>query len=163
MSNNSNLIILNTNTKLFLNCLDELTEEQAMVRVTENLNSIKWIAAHTIWTRFHILGLMGFPPENHPYIPLFANYRPMEATDDFGTLDEIRQEWQRATNHLENNFPNIDNASWENDSPIFLPIQLGKSNLHMISALVQHESFHVGQMSILKKIVSGKIMNLINI
>jgi len=157
---NTHLAIFNINTNLFFNCLEGVTEEQAIQSISTNTNSLKWLAAHVTWARYQISALMGNPPANNPFDGLFENFRPYAESDDLKSLVEIKQEWDKATSLLATSFSSIDADFWEKDSVIILPIQQDKSNASLFSALVQHECLHIGQMAILKKYMTGIPMKL---
>ena len=157
---NTHFNIFSINTSLFSNCLDGVTEEQAIQPISPDTNSIKWLAAHVTWARYQISALMGNPPANNPFDGLFENFRPYQESDDLKSLLEIKQEWDKATSLFAMSFSSIDADFWERDSVITLPIQQDNSNASLFSALVQHECLHIGQMSILKKYITGIPMKL---
>ena len=88
---NTNFNIFSINTSLFLNCLEGVTEEQAIQSMSTNTNSLKWLAAHVTWARYQISALMGNPPANNPFDGLFENFRPYAESDDLKSLKEIKQ------------------------------------------------------------------------
>ena len=155
MKQNSNLTIFNMNTKLFIDCMEGITEEQSNVRISSDTNSIKWIAAHIIWARYNASTLMGNPPVNNPYTGLFENFRPTNEADDYKTVIEINEEWKKASDLIENSFLKIENDFWEKEAPIKLSFIGDDTNAGLITFLAQHESFHLGQLAILKKNITG--------
>jgi len=157
---NTHLSILEINTFLFLNSLEGISEEQSILQISTQTNNIKWIAAHIIWIRYLMSSFMGNPPEKNPYEGIFDNYKPINVSDDFKSLREIKEEWEKSTKLLENSFSMIESDFWEKDSAINVPIQIGKSNASLFSALAQHESAHIGQMAFLKKYITGTPMKL---
>jgi hypothetical protein len=154
------LNIFEINTYLFSNSLESLSEEQANLQISPNTNNIKWLAAHIIWVRYLMSSFMGNPPDKNPYEGIFDNYKPINTSDDFKSLEEIKKEWEKSTKLLESSFSMIESDFWEKDSAIIVPIQIGKSNASLFSALAQHESTHIGQMAILKKYITGIPMKL---
>lgn len=157
---NAHFNIFSINTSLFSNCLDGVTEDQAIQKISSNTNSLKWLAAHVVWARYQISALMGNPPANNPFDGLFENFRPHEESDDLKSLAEIKQEWDKATTLLATSFSNIDADFWDMDSVITFPLQLDKSNASLMAILVQHECLHIGQMATLKKYTTGIPMKL---
>ena len=158
---NAHFNIFSINTSLFTNCLEGVTEEQAIQKISPNTNSLKWLAAHVTWARYQISALMGNPPANNPFDGLFENFRPYEESDDLKSLVEIKQEWDKATSLLATSFSTIDADFWEMDSDISFPLQQDKSNASLMAILVQHECLHIGQMATLKKYTTGIPMKLI--
>ena len=157
---NTHFNIFSINTSLFSNCLEDVTEEQAIQKISPNTNNLKWLAAHVVWARYQISALMGNPPANNPFDGLFENFRAHEESDDLKSLVEIKQEWEKASGLLATRFSTIDAAFWEMDSVISFPLQQDKSNASLMAILVQHECLHIGQMATLKKYTTGIPMKL---
>lgn len=57
-------LMLNLNSRLFINSLENVTEEQAAARISDHNNPINWMATHTAWARFNMLALLGKPVPN---------------------------------------------------------------------------------------------------
>ena len=92
MPKDNNLTIFNLNTKLFTNCIEGITDEQSNATISQDTNSIKWVAAHIIWARYNASSIMGNPPANNPYLGLFEDFRPTHKDDDYKSLVEIKEE-----------------------------------------------------------------------
>ena len=58
--------IFNLNSRLFINALDGVTEEQAKERISDHNNPLNWLATHTVWARYNTCMLLGKPAKN-PY------------------------------------------------------------------------------------------------
>ena len=155
MGQNNNLTIFNLNTKLFTNCIEGITEEQSNATISPYTNCIKWVAAHIIWARYNASSIMGNPPANNPYIGLFEDFRPTNQEDDYKTITEIKEEWKKASDLLENSFSKIEPDFWEKEAPMKFPLLGDDSNAGLITFFAQHESFHLGQLAILKKAIVG--------
>ena len=155
MTQDNNLTIFNLNTKLLTNCIEGITEEQSNATISTETNSIKWVAAHIIWARYNACSIMGNPPANNPYIGLFEDYRPTNKDDDYKTLAVIKEEWRKASNLIENSFSKIELDFWGKEASIKFPFLGDDSNAGLITFFAQHESFHLGQLAILKKAIIG--------
>src|SRR4051812_19890370 len=92
-------LIFNLNTRLFLNALEGVTEEQAKERISEHNNPLSWLAVHTVWARYNIAGLLGKQVEN-PYAGLFEGFKPFDPDYKYATLAEAKAEWKKATELL---------------------------------------------------------------
>ncbi len=62
--------IFNLNGRLFLNTLEGVSDELAQEQIAGHINSIVWIAAHTLWARINTILFLGSAAEN-PYNDLF--------------------------------------------------------------------------------------------
>jgi uncharacterized damage-inducible protein DinB len=141
--------ILRLNARLLINCLDGLTDEAARVRHADGVNSATFIAAHVTDTRFFMLRTVGGMLDN----PLAASFDKVKRIDDvtnWPTLDTIRAAWidvsaaidsqlQAATDddlsaRVDRGFPGVD-----------------RTRLGALTFLVQHDSYHIGQLALLRK------------
>jgi len=93
-------MILRLNTRLFLNALEGITEEQAGERISGHNNPLIWIAAHTVWARYNICAMLGKPAKN-PFDGMFENFKPFDAEAHYATLIQVKEEWQKASKLLD--------------------------------------------------------------
>lgn len=149
--------IFNLNTRLFVNTLAGVTETQSEDRISGHSNSFKWIATHTVWARFNILMFLGKPVAN-PYPGLFDNFRPFDAADKYPTLEEIKNEWQKASALLKETLASVTEEQLAGDSPLKSPIG-DNTNAGTIAFLAQHESYDIGQLGLLTKYLTKEAMS----
>jgi hypothetical protein len=93
-------IIFNLNTRLFLNALVGITEEQARERISGHNNPLNWLAAHTVWARYNTCAMLGKPAAKNPYDGLFENFKPFDAAADYGTVAKAKDEWKKVSELL---------------------------------------------------------------
>lgn len=148
--------ILHLNSKLFYNCLEGITDDQAAVRISDHNNPLNWIAAHTVWARYNICALLGAKIEN-PYAGLFENFKPIEADVSYGTMEEIKSNWKTSTELLDEALVNSTEEHLLSESPRKFPVQ-DPTYVGVIAFLCQHESFQIGQMAFLKKYLTKDAM-----
>ena len=150
-------IIFNLNTRLFLNALEGVTEEQAKERISDHNNPLNWLAVHTVWARYNIAALMGKPGDN-PYNGLFENWKPFDPNYNYATLAEAKAEWQKASELLREALATVTEEHLVADAPFKSPIgdfTIGGT----IAFLAQHESYDIGQIAYLKKYFSKEAMS----
>ncbi|MCJ8164245.1 DinB family protein [Pontibacter sp. E15-1] len=150
-------LILNMNSRLFLNSLEGVTEEQATERISDHNNPLIWLATHTVWARYNMSMLLGKPAEHNPYDGKFDNFRPYDAAEDYPSLAEVNAEWQKATALLAEALQSASEAHLAADCPIKSPIG-DFTNAGTFAFLVQHESYDIGQMAFLKKYLTKEAM-----
>jgi hypothetical protein len=149
-------IIFNLNTRLFNNTLAGITEEQSEERISGHSNSFKWIATHTVWARYNTLMFLGKPAQN-PYPGLFDNFKAYDTADKYPTLEEIKREWQKASELLKEALSSISEETLAADSPLKSPI--GDNTMGgTVAFLAQHESYDIGQLGLLKKYLTKEAM-----
>jgi len=137
------------NTRLFGNCLDGLSDEQSRVRPTAATNSACFVAAHLVESRYYILKTLGVERPN-PLEGYTGSWKSIEAITAWPTLAETRTAWHTVSEALDERLGNI--RADELDAPITtqLPLET-RTVLGMLTFLVQHDSYHVGQLSLLRK------------
>jgi hypothetical protein len=151
-------IIFKLNSRLFGNALAGITEEQATERLSDHNNPLIWLAAHTVWARYNTCAMLGKPPAANPYNGLFENFKPFTATADYGTLAQAKEEWQKATDLLENALNSVSEEHLAADCPLKSPIG-DFTFAGTVSFLAQHESYDIGQMGFLKKYLTKEAMS----
>ena len=150
-------LIFNLNTRLFLNALEGVTEEQAKERISDHNNPLNWLAVHTVWARYNIVGLLGKAVDN-PYNGLFEGFKPFDPNYKYATLAEAKAEWQKASDLLKEALAAVTDERLAADAPFKSPagdFTIGGT----IAFLAQHESYDVGQVAFLKKYLTKEAMS----
>jgi hypothetical protein len=149
-------LIIHLNERLFLNSLEGFSDQQANEKISDHNNPLIWIATHTAWARFNMLGLLGKPVTN-PYAGMFENFRPYDANDQFPSLEKLKTKWREASDLLNGALKNVTPDQLTMDSQRQNPI--GDSTFGGTFAfLVQHESYSIGQLALLKKYYTKEAM-----
>jgi uncharacterized damage-inducible protein DinB len=141
--------ILRLNTDLVLNCLEGLAEPDANARLTPNTNSISFLLAHMADARFFLAKLLGSPTPN-PLEATLGAVTTIEEATSLPTLAELRMIWISVAEHLTRCFESVPAARLAERSEQAFPIT-DRSILGAVSFLLQHESYHLGQISLLRK------------
>jgi len=159
MSNSINHLenILNLNDRLFINALDGVTDEQAKERLSGHNNPLNWIAAHTVDTRYFALMLLSKPAQT-PYKGLFENFKAFDPAIEYPTLENIRNEWNKVSGLLKDAIKTASDEQLNAETPVKSPIGVF-TNAGTIAFLVQHESYDIGQMALLKKYFTKEAMS----
>lgn len=143
-------LILNMNTRLFNNALEGITEAQATERISAHSNSLIWLYTHTVWGRYLICDVLGRPVAKNPYKGMFENFKPFDPADKYQKLDEVKAEWKRSTELLNEALTSVTEEYLAADCSFKSPID-DVTNAGTLAFLVQHESYDIGQMAFLKK------------
>ena len=141
--------ILRLNTVLFRNCLDGLSDEQAVVRPSNATNSAGFIAAHLASSRFFLLKTLGADAPD----PLAAYLDGRKGIDDCAQLPSLREisaVWTQGAHLLRDRLTLLTPADLDGPSSLKFPLANG-TLLATLTFLVQHDSYHVGQLSLLRK------------
>jgi uncharacterized damage-inducible protein DinB len=141
--------ILRLNTVLFRNCLDGLSDEQAAVRPTGATNSAAFIAAHLASSRFFLLKTLGVE-EADPLAPYLDGRKGIDDIAQLPSLREIQSAWTQGAHLLRDRLDALTQADMDAPSNIRFPLANG-TLLGTLTFLVQHDSYHLGQLSLLRK------------
>jgi hypothetical protein len=136
------------NTRLFENCLDGVDDETAQRRPNEHTNHLAFLACHVVDARFYLARLMGSKEES-PFTEL-ENVNRVEEMQVVPPLAEVRGAWSRATAALSSGLEAVTPAQLSEEAQQQFPID-DDTLLGVILFLLQHESFHIGQMALLRK------------
>ena len=141
--------ILRLNTVLFRNCLDGLSDEQAAVRPSNATNSPAFIAAHLASARFFLLKTLGVA-ESDPLAPYLEGRKGIDEIPTLPSLGEIQAAWTHGAHLLRDRLTELTPADVDAPSSIGFPLANG-TLLGTLTFLVQHDSYHLGQLSLLRK------------
>ncbi len=141
--------IFKLNSRIYLNCLDGMDDDQASWRPSDNSNSAAFIALHLVDTRHHIAGLVGLKLEN-PFASMVKGRKSIAEMRGLPALDELRDAWKGVTGEVRVRLGQLGEAELKQDTGSKLPID-DKSLLGALTFLMQHESYHIGQLGLLRK------------
>lgn len=141
--------ILRLNTRLLLNCLDGLTDETARKRHGDGVNSAAFIAAHVTDSRFFILRTLGGSLEN-PLSPFLDKAKTIDDITEWPSLGVIRAAWTAVSTAIEETIDAASAEELETAVDARFP-GVDRTRLGALTFLVQHDSYHLGQLALLRK------------
>lgn len=141
--------ILDLNTDLLVNCLADLSEAEARQCLAAGGNNIAFLAAHLTDTRHFLAKRLGAPLAN-PLARYLASAGGIEEIVVWPSLEEIRSAWLRVSAHLDQTLASLTAAEVSQPDAHRFPLD-DKSRLGMIAFLVQHDSYHLGQVGFLRR------------
>ena len=141
--------IFRLNTELVLNCIEDLDDRRAQARGEPPVNSIAFLVAHLSETRHLMAQLMGQPLPS-PFSQAFSKARTLDQTGPLPSLGELRAYWERISAHVAVHIERLDTAQLAQSSSQRLPGSDG-TLLGALAFLAQHESYHLGQIGILRR------------
>jgi uncharacterized damage-inducible protein DinB len=140
--------ILRLNTDLLRNALDGVSETHAAERVA-GANPAAFLAAHLVDARHFLADLLGAPLAN----PLANLLRDARSADDVPTLPplaDILAAWDAVAAHLDRVLTAATPERLAAPAPQRFPVT-DASLAGGIAFLMQHESYHVGQVALLRR------------
>jgi len=141
--------ILKLNTRLLLNCLEGLSDEAARVRRASGVNSVTFIAAHVTDSRYFLLRTLGGALEN-PLSRFLDKAKTIDEITEWPPLDAVRTAWKDVSAALDTQLgtATADELSASVDAR-FPGVE--RTRLGALTFLVQHDSYHLGQLALLRK------------
>ncbi len=112
----------------------------------------------TLFGRARIWQCFCGKPGNNPYNGLFENFKPYEESMQLPTLESVKDEWKKASQLLKEAFALVSEEQLASDAPFKNPtgdFTIGGS----IAFLAQHESYDIGQIGFLKKLLTNEAMS----
>lgn len=141
--------ILDLNTDLLLNCLDGLSEAEAEHRLAAGGNSVAFLAAHLTDSRHFLAARLGSSLAN-PLARFLADARGIEEIREWPSLDEIRTAWRAISDHLQRILADLTAAEVSQPDSHRFPLA-DRTLLGVLAFLVQHDSYHVGQVAFIRR------------
>lgn len=159
MNINSIIAQYDLQTSWFLNALQNITEEECNSQFSENLNPIKWVAGHVTDARMTIFGIVSGNPINDYYKKLFGKGTSNKIYDTFPTIEQINTDWTTISIDLKTALQNVSEEKLLSKPPFQTSIP-DETLLGLITYFAMHESFHFGQLSILRKLIGKEAMTM---
>jgi uncharacterized damage-inducible protein DinB len=142
-------LLYELNTDLLLNCLDGLTDAEAQRRLESGGNSVTFLAGHLTDTRHFLAARLGHPLSN-PLARYLADVRSIDEIRELPSLEEIRSAWQAVSAHLHTVLAELTPSQLADPNAHRFPLE-DSTRLGMIAFLVQHDSYHLGQIAFLRR------------
>ncbi len=134
---------------IFHNALDNLSEQDALIRPTPHSNHINWLLGHVLHCRFMLGNMLGVKVEN----PFGETYLKAIEDKTYPSVEEIVEEFPKISEKL---IAKI--ASMTNDELDARPAPDKPSMTEMVSFFVYHEAYHIGQIGYARKAIGLKAM-----
>ena len=144
------------NDSFLLNSVKDLAPEEWVKRPGEICNHVAWIVGHVIWARTAVLGRLGGEKWAAPWLGLFARGAKLDDGAAYPSSDTLIDAWKEVGGVL--------NQALENASEDLLgcavtppgpPSADGKIS-GQVRFLAWHETYHVGQVSIVRSLLGHK-------
>ncbi len=144
-------------SKLFLNCLDGISEEAACVRAGDTTNNMAFLAAHLVDSRHWLARIVGLTIEN-PFAERLDGARGIEDLKNCPSVEESCHAWRALVHPLEAHLPTLDGSVLDQQSTTRFPIA-DRSVVGTIAFLIHHEAYHIGQLALLRRYTGSPAMS----
>ncbi|UCF18753.1 MAG: DinB family protein [Gemmatimonadota bacterium] len=140
--------IFKLNTRLFLNCLRDVDDENARQRAGA-ANNMAFIALHLLDARCYLARTLGIE-YRMPYADMLDSVSNIDEVEQYPPLKGVRDSWRLVSDLLVDRLAALDAADVARVAPLEFPVDDG-TLLGGIAFLVQHESSHIGQLAFLRR------------
>jgi len=144
-------------TSWFLNALEDISDEESNIRISSNLNPIKWVAGHLLNSRYIIVNILTGRPRNEFYYSLFKRGSSNVINNTYPSILEIKEDWINISQTLMFALRNASEESLLSPSP-FPTTNSDGTILGLVAYFGIHEDFHIGQLSVLRKLIGKEAM-----
>ena len=149
--------LLRLNTGLFLNAVADLDEVAATARPNAHTNNVGFIGGHLVETRAWTSRYLGLE-ETSPFGGVLEHATAMEDIAALPSLAAIRAAWRDLSPRLEARVEMLTEGELMGLSSQRFP-GVPETMLGSIAFLVQHESYHIGQLAYLRKFLGLPAMS----
>lgn len=147
---------LGLHSKLFINCLDGVSEEAGALR-PPGTNNMAFIAAHLVDARHWLARLVGLTARN-PFAERLADARTIDDVQHCPSLAESRDAWRALAEPLEAHLATLGASALDQPSTTRFPVS-DRSVLGAVAFLVHHEAYHIGQLALLRRYTGSPAMS----
>lgn len=145
-------------TRLFNNALDGVDENDALTRSSDHVNHIKWVAGHLLNTRLDSMARMTGGAGDSTYGQQFGRGMALDPTAAYPPIDEITTKWNEVSGSISERLTTLPEDLLDSPSPGKAPIA-DETFRGMLAFLISHEAYHIGQLSILRKLLGKEAMS----
>lgn len=147
--------LMQLNTRLFVSCLEGVDDQAARQRIHQRANNVAFISSHVIEARYFLAAYLGVEATN-PFKEMLEGFSSIEEFSEFPVVKEILASWADVSRLLADRFETLTAEELARVSPQSFPMHRdttpgGVTVLGGIAFLVQHESYHLGQLGFLRK------------
>lgn len=151
-------------TDWYISVLEDIKTEDGSKVIGENTNSIEWLAGHLIVSRCRNIVRLGQQVEPYKYVDAFVeqtlpppSFSAFDRNKKYPSLIEDIEEWSKYSKIFIDTLESADESILKTEIPLRGPTG-GSTVEDLLTSVVLHESFHIGQMSIIRKTLGYKTM-----
>ncbi len=137
------------NHRLLLACIDGMDDDTAQRVLVPNTNHAAFLVLHLVDARCFLLKMLGEENE-HPFGDAYKDAKSIDDIERFPTLDELRAAWKQTGRWMKNAFETVTEEQLAAEPPFAMPVA-DTTCAGAVTFLAQHESYHVGQLALLRK------------
>ena len=134
------------NNTLFRNSLKDISKDEAHRRAIDNFAPMIFIAGHLINARYYYAKLAGLVAKR----PLQDTFLKFEEGKDYGDPADMLAIWNEIADDVAPALAAMSDEEMLTEMEAHFPVS-PPTVLNMITFLIQHEAYHIGQLGALRK------------
>ena len=153
-------------TDWFLSALENINDQDGGKTINDNSNSLEWIAGHLITGRYRNIVRLRVQPEPYKYMSKFIdqsipppNGIKFDKRNTYPSLTDSRREWAYYGKIFLDSLNTLTTDILKDEIP-FNVLSGGNKVEDALTFMVMHETYHIGQMSIIRKALGYSAMQL---
>ncbi len=144
--------LFKTNKALFFKSLEGVSTEHLRQKPNEKSNPMIWIAGHLVFSRTGLVRIVGGKVDEKPWNTQFRRGASIDDMLTYPDSDEIAGQWKIVSDVLMTRLNELTED--ELDLPSSFNVPSGEQTVRgAISFLHFHESYHIGQLAYLRKLL----------
>jgi hypothetical protein len=151
-------------TDWYISVLEDIKNEDGSKVISENTNSLEWLSGHLIVGRYRNIVRLGQQIEPYKYLDAFVdqtmpppNFIAFDRNKKYPGLTECAEDWSKYSQIFIDSLNSVNEIILKTEIPLGVPTG-GKTIEDLLTFVVLHETFHIGQMSIIRKALGYKAM-----
>ncbi len=140
---------LQLNTRLLRNCLAGVDDALARRRPNEHTNNLAFLAMHLVDVRAYATRYLGGDLLS-PFHEILEPIKKIDELETYPEVDALLAAWAASEAPLFERLGALTSTDLDGEAEPKFP--LGATRLDGLTFLVEHESFHIGQMAILRRV-----------
>ena len=143
-------------TKVFVNVLDGIDDQDAQNRLGTKANHIAWIAGSLVQERYQLAEFFGKDLVQNSH-ELFKDHKGIQDNVTYPSLDEFRKDWQNISPVLRDSLMNLSDEQMESPDPYKMPGE-NLTFLDSICGFTDRESYCIGQIGLFRRLLGYEAM-----
>lgn len=130
-------------TVFFQRALEDIQEEDAALRLTEETNPINWLTGHIVSCRYMLANMIGLQVAE-PFPDLFGKLKGFDPDAEYPSLVNLQRHWPEISSQLLEQLKALSPEALQKEA-------FGGKLLDIILFFAYHEAYHIGQLGLLRK------------
>jgi len=141
------------NARLLRNCFAEVSDTIAASRPSDRANSMAFVAVHLVEARHFVATQIG-GARQRPFGDRFDKITHVQQVADFPPVVEILRAWDVLSAELDEALSHIDDGALDKPATHGFPLPIADTTVNgTLAFMFQHESYHIGQLALLRKLL----------